>query len=413
MIATVCDEGDFLHKVTRPAIQSFARHMPDAPFCLVLINASGRFDAEIRSWHPRLILKNYPLAIREAFRRGYQFCYMTLPLHDLLVEFNEPLIYVDADTLLRGRLDTVFDLLRQYDIVARYLPFQALPGPTTEMDGARINNGCLALANNDATRRYTAELRRRVIAFLESGRDPSRLIPETGTVTGLDQELLWVIYREMKDALRFFPLDDRFNDAQLHDHSVLWHAKGTARRNPRYLFEVARFDGNRMEMARLGPRKLAMDLFRTVRSRTWRANLRRAFTLPDLAWSISTVGRDRLLVVNSCFLRHNPALLDFDQVDCIDVDPVWYHECASELAAHGQVRHQFRMSDQPWPMDAYDLIVADRHVPGVHARTIIQQANDLGDELTWRRTRILRRPTVSITRLGGSGIHENSLKARA
>lgn len=394
MIATVCDEGDFLFRVTQPAIRSFAIHMPDLPFCLVLINGTGRHDDVIRSWHPKLVLRHQPLDIRPEHLRGYQFCYMTLPLHALLEEFDEPLVYVDADTLLRGSIAPVFAMLESYDLVMRYLPFQALPGPTTADDGARVNNGCLGLANNERTRRYALELRNRVIRYLESGRDPARIVAETGTVTGLDQELLWVIYREMQDAIRFFPLEDRFNDSQMQSDSVLWHAKGTARRNPRYLYEAARVCGDRATMARVWPKRTALNAYRALRSWQWRRNLRAAFRVPTMDRILRGDPRRQLLVVNSNFLRFNPSLFEYASIECIDVDPTWYYENRSLLEAHANVRHQFRMPDAAMPRGEYDLVVTDRPMTEVRARRWVRQSPADLDDLKWRRARFLRAPEI-------------------
>jgi len=402
VIATVCDEGDFLFRVTQPAIRSFARHMPTHSFCLVLINGTGRHEEEIRSWHPRLILRNLPLEIRPEHLRGYQFCYMTLPLNDLLREFDEPLVYVDADTLLRGDLSPVFDMLSAYDLVVRCLPFQQLPGPTTQVDGARVNNGCLGLANNERTRRYTAELRDRVIAYLNGGGDPALVVEKTGTVTGLDQELLWVIYREMRDAIRLFPLDDRFNDSQMQAHSVLWHAKGTARRNPRYLYEAARVCRRRADMIRLWPKKLAMDIFRGLRTWQWRRNLRSFFRIPKIGRIVAGAPRRRLLVINSGFLRFNPELCQFDSIDCVDVDPCWYYENRKALAGVRGLRHCYAAPDAPLPVGEFDLVIADRALDDARApRSVVRTIAD-AEALKWRRARLLKSLDISERNLVGA-----------
>lgn len=362
--------------------------MPELPFCLVLINGSGAHDDVIRGWHPKLILKHLSFDIRPEHLRGYQFCYMTLPLHDLLCEFDEPLVYVDADTIVRGRLNPVFDLLNQYDLVVRYMGGTDLPGPTTPHDGARVNNGLMGLANNARTRAYAAELRRRVVSFLEGGGDPMRITAPDGIVTGLDQELIWVIYQEMSDRMTFFPLDPSFNDSQFMDSSTLWHAKSKTRRNVRYRRAVADHLGERLRHLWLLPEYTAMRAFRYFRTIQWKANLRRGYTIPGLdAIARGLPCRRRALVVNSWFRRFNPQLERmFDDVDVVDATPESYYQNVELLNG----RSRLQLDRSAFVGAAYDLVVSEARIPGVLATLEVCHAHDFSRDLTWRTVRPFR-----------------------
>lgn len=343
MIATIVDEGTYLLNMTKYLIKSLAVHMPNEKFCLVLVNGSGKYDNEIRTWHPNLILKNYPLHVDKEYEKGYQFCYMTLPLHELLVEFDEPLIYMDGDIVVRGSIQPLFEDLNKYDYMVRYRPFLETDGPLSATHGAKVNNGVTCFANNKKTRLFTLELRNRIVEFLNNGGDPIRWSEKNNAVTAIDQELLWLLYLEYQNEIKFFPTDDRYNDSVFKNDSIIWHAKGVARNYPEYRIECYKYGRRDIDLFSEYV-KLYYKKFRRLVKNTF-FNDSDSFKIAELEKILADSNIDDIVIVNSDFYLDNETILKgIMKIDCYDIDPAIYHRNKKTLQAKN-VNHNYLVFD--------------------------------------------------------------------
>jgi hypothetical protein len=130
----------------------------------------------------------------------------------------------------------------------RYLPFQDRKGPTTLKDGAKVNNGTTAVAPSTGGKLFAKKFRDKILDYLDTGMDPIYWHEDIKVRTCIDQEFIYVTMKELekKNKLTFFPLNDKFNDSYFLDSSLVWHAKGSSRTHPKYLKEIAKYDGNKL-----------------------------------------------------------------------------------------------------------------------------------------------------------------------
>jgi hypothetical protein len=248
MLTTIIDQKH-LFKEAKYLIKSCMKYMPDEKFVLNLINVAKNVDKEVESWHNNIIIRHLSLKIQKERYEGYMYCAMSFPLYDLLTEFNEPLIYLDADIVLRGRLDEIVNDLNKYDLMIRYLPFQNRRGPTTLKDGAKVNNGVTAIAPSTGGKLFAKNFREKILNYLDMDKNSIFWHEDIKITTCIDQEFIYVTMKELEkeNRIKIFPLDNKFNDSYFLDSSLVWHAKGSARIHSKYLKEKAKYDESKID----------------------------------------------------------------------------------------------------------------------------------------------------------------------
>jgi hypothetical protein len=344
MITTIVDEGQYLFNMTQYLIRSLAVHMPSEHFCLVVVNGTGKYEKEILSWHPNLIIKNYTLDVKKEHERGYQFCYMVLPLHDLLLEYPEDLIYMDGDIVVRDSLQPIFDDLKKYDFMIRYRPFLETHGPLSATHGAKVNSGVTAFANNEKTQLFTLEFKNRTIEFLEKNGDPIRRNKNHNTLTAIDQELLWLLYLEFQKKISFFPLNDKYNDSYFTREGVVWHAKGIARTYPSYKIECYKY-GNKQVNIWKERSKLYYQRFKQA-IKNILAEPSTPFKIEELEDILKACSCEKIIIINSDFYTHNVNILDDKKVICYDINPAIYYKNRDFLQKKN-IPHFYEVYDCP------------------------------------------------------------------
>ncbi|MCB9855464.1 MAG: hypothetical protein H6818_07215 [Phycisphaerales bacterium] len=221
------DEAQYL-------IKSCARHAPQETFYLFLVNSSPERVAPLQRIHPKLEVEHVSWPYDRENWRGIMCCARSIPIAKLLHSRNEPLVYLDSDTILRGPLDGLFEELKEHDLLIRLRPDDTLIGPGGTPHGAKFNSGVIAVRPTPATLEFTQEYDRRIRDWIAAGKPIIEQRPEARVNVYIDQEFLYLSYESLKDRLRFKPLPEKFNDAKFRPDGVIWHGKGTARRHPAY-----------------------------------------------------------------------------------------------------------------------------------------------------------------------------------
>lgn len=123
--------------------------------------------------------------------------------------------WLDADMLVRGSLDELFDSCGIDGFSVKYRP---------ECDKyAKFNTGCLVVG-------------RECVPMIKDWekllRKPKGKYP--------DQHYLWKVYKKHK--FKLYPFFPRFNDHEFKNDSIIWHAKGHHRKNPKWLKECKKYE---------------------------------------------------------------------------------------------------------------------------------------------------------------------------
>lgn len=223
-------------------IKSCARYEPDQKFFLYLVNSSEDKVKKLKKQHPKLIVEHVTWKYDQSIWKGIMCCARSIPLKYVLESYKEPTIYLDSDTLLRAPLTELFGLLRSYDLSVLYRPDTKLRGPMGTDYCATFNSGVIAIRHNDVCLQFVEEYNKRMWDWIKSGKEFSAYRMEEKLFTCIDQELLYIIYNEYSERLKFVPLPHKFNDSRFLDDSVIWHGKGTARKHPQYVHEKLKYD---------------------------------------------------------------------------------------------------------------------------------------------------------------------------
>lgn len=239
MLLTACDEA-YLQEA-KLLIRSCARHEPEYPFFLFLVNADSVSDSTIRSWHPRIEIERATWSNDPGSWRGTMCCARSIPIRRVLEEYNEPAIYLDSDVLVRGSLENLKEILERVDLTVKHRPAEDLKGPAGTSFAAQFNSGVIGLRPSPSGILFAQLFDERIKEHLRGGKLLSLYHPELRVEALLDQELLYTSYLELKDELSFEGLPARFNDSKFAESSIIWHGKGTARFHPLYRVEKARY----------------------------------------------------------------------------------------------------------------------------------------------------------------------------
>ena len=239
MLLTACDDK-YLSEA-EILIKSCARYEPDQRFYLFLVSSNPKLDSLVKTWHPNIIINRIAWPYDIEPRRGMMNCVRSIAIQKVIEKYREPTLYLDSDIILRGPLTELFDFLEMYDVMVKFRPELRQLGVAGTPYASTFNSGVIAIRPSPAGIRFAQEYNGNLQEFIDSNRRIVIYRPEHQVNVYADQELLYVTYLKLQDELLFKPLPSKFNDAKFSSTSVIWHGKGTARTNPRYVKEKLRY----------------------------------------------------------------------------------------------------------------------------------------------------------------------------
>lgn len=235
MLVTIVDQN-FLGEA-ETCIRSCARYNPEERFYLYLVNADSQLDRKIAKWHSNILIEHCTVPYKKKDWAGIICGLRCIPILKALEEFNQPTIYLDSDVLLRGSVRPVLNDLQRHDLMVKLRPQLEVVGPMGTPHAAKFNAGIIGFGNSQVAIDFAREFHRRLTAWYDSGK-PFHMFQDTHQViTGVDQELLYVLYEEWKERIRFKDLGNKYNDSSFDANSVIWHGKGKARNRRVYRLE--------------------------------------------------------------------------------------------------------------------------------------------------------------------------------
>jgi hypothetical protein len=208
MILTACDEG-YLSEA-EILIKSCANYEPTQQFYLFLVGTDASLEWLVRTWHPRIILERVAWPYGTEPRPGMLYCIRSIALRNALETYQEPAVYLDSDTLLRGDLSGLFEDLASCDVMVKYRPHLEHTGAAGTPYGSTFNSGVIAIRPSSVGIRFAQEYDRLLDEFIASGRPLTVYREDIRIRFVIDQELLYVAYANMRDELLFKPLPDEF-----------------------------------------------------------------------------------------------------------------------------------------------------------------------------------------------------------
>lgn len=239
MLLTACDDK-YLSEA-EILIKSCAMHEPNQRFYFFLISSNCSLKSRIKSWHPDIVIECVQWPYNVPPRPGMLYCIRSIPLQSVLEKYREPTIYLDSDTILREPLFEIFEDLQTYDLLVKKRPELEHTGAAGTPYGSTFNSGVIAIRPSDAGIRFAKHYNRILETYIASGKPLIRYQEDIRIRFVVDQELLYVVYHELKDQLLYKPLPNKFNDAKFSPDSIIWHGKGTARENSYYVKEKLRY----------------------------------------------------------------------------------------------------------------------------------------------------------------------------
>jgi hypothetical protein len=262
MLVTACDDK-YLSEA-KALIKSCAKHEPTQRFYLFLVNSKNVPDATIKTWHPNIVIERVGWPYNASPRRGMMHCVRAIPIKNVLEKYREPAVYLDSDTLLRGRLTEIFEALKTCDLMVRFRPTLEHIGVAGTPHASRFNSGVIAIRPSTEGISLAIEYNRALWEFIDSGKPILIYREEYGINVSADQELLYLAYLKMQSEVVFKPLPAKFNDAKFDAVSIIWHGKGIARKHPQFIIEKFRYS-NGFLFYPLGVLNVLLSLLRSFK----------------------------------------------------------------------------------------------------------------------------------------------------
>ena len=239
MILTACD-GNYLREAST-LIKSCARHEPARQLYLYLVNDECTPERVFQHWHPNIIVERVIWNTEPSRWRGLMSSMRSIVLEHALTNYQEPVLYLDADMLVRGSLVQLWSILDECDLLVKHRPEIAHLGVAGTTFASRFNAGAIGVRPTKAGLKFVRLYNSLLREHIQSDLPIVEYRPQYQVDVYADQELLYVAYHKLQNELVFQALPDKYNDAKFAVDSRIWHGKGTARKHPLYKVENMRY----------------------------------------------------------------------------------------------------------------------------------------------------------------------------
>lgn len=158
--------------------------------------------------------------------RGYMTCYRTEMFVKTMLRCQfDKVAWIDADCIIRGSLDKLWEDVGENTIKIAYRPRYIEKGKSNRVFQAAV----FALGNGRYIQKMIYEWNKRVQKSPEWYRD---------------QEELYKCYLKYKDRINLIPLNKKLNDSTFRDSSIIWHSKGHHFDDPKFQREFRKYAKN-------------------------------------------------------------------------------------------------------------------------------------------------------------------------
>jgi hypothetical protein len=361
MITTIVDKN-YLYREARYLLSSIYKYMPEEKIYLFLVNCNEEVKKDILKWNPNTIIDFRTFDVPKEQYKSYMYVMMTFTFDWLLneIQVKENIIYLDADMVLKGSLENLYKYLEKYDLIFRYQPFNRIKGPTTKELGGIMNNGCVVMKNNNVMSEYAKRLKKNIQDYLNNGKDPVIYVEEAQVITCIDQEMEFTTYLEMKNKIKFFPLNIIYNDTHFTKEGIVWHAKGVHRTYPEYLIECWKYGREDINIIKEYLRSYYKKLKIFIKS--FFIEPEQNLYIKELEDILSSIKIEKIIIINSNFYLDNIKILKIKKfnIKCFDTDPVIYYKNKEKLEKE-KIFHKYIIYDVETIKEECDLLICEKN----------------------------------------------------
>lgn len=194
-----------------PLLNSIDRNCPQPDINLLLINCKNSEIEAIQSAHPSVKIHLQDLDFRdEESKRSYCANCRAKFILTLLDQGYGKLLYLDADSLVRKKLDQLWQIVEKNDLTI-------LLRESSKYERNKCATGIIGVTNNLASRQ-----------FLERW---SQLISSNEDKWFNDQIFFYRTHLQLKSTVSVGQLPQKFIDWEFHSNSPIWVGKGPRKDN--------------------------------------------------------------------------------------------------------------------------------------------------------------------------------------
>jgi len=234
IIVTICDEKYFFSE-GQYLLKSLYIHNTKLMIVLVIVNAGKKTIDFIKNKHKNVLIEEKRINNEYYSFKDLMCCYRMLVLDELMQKYDDSILYLDSDVVIRGNLDKLANIIDSYDLSVLFRPQVSVLGALGTYYAGRFNSGVIGLRKCNVIKEFLTKYHLCLTNLIINKSPLSNTFKNI--YTAVDQEYLYILYLEYKEKINFYSLDSIYNDSKLSLHSIIWHGKGTNKELLIYLLE--------------------------------------------------------------------------------------------------------------------------------------------------------------------------------
>lgn len=212
LLISVADADYF--RYMQGMVKSAAKNFPEASLFIELINMDEASADILRQSHPDIQVR---ITSKKFGSKGEKRCFCASRRASLFAELwnkTTPMIWLDADSIIRRSCKELADLVNSHDIIMR------------QKRKGHFASGTIGIGTSDICRELTLKYEEYVNA------DHSWMS---------DQNNLNRVWKEFRKRIYFVALPHTFCDVWLSDDGAIWAAKAKKKKAAKYVHELNSF----------------------------------------------------------------------------------------------------------------------------------------------------------------------------
>lgn len=193
-------------------VRSAEKNFPRANMMVELVNMGSEYLKIVEQWHSDIIVRS--VAVEKSAERNFCTNRRAALFREYRKKESGPLIWIDADSLIRRPCNDLADHILSCDLTMRNKTKNKFAAGTIGIGNSRI---CTELVN-----RYY-EMVKADTSWMSNQNNLNRL------------------YAEFKKRINFVSLPNIYCDVWLSDEGIIWAAKARKKKSERYLRELNEF----------------------------------------------------------------------------------------------------------------------------------------------------------------------------
>lgn len=238
---------DYLKAMVNSAKMNF----PEAKMHVYLVGLNDKHGEYLKKINKNLIytIENVSFS-SDAQKRCYCTNRRGVILDELRDKTDDILIWLDADSIIRGPCSEIISMANSCDIGIRFknkLDLKSTKNAKSSPVGFMA--GLIMVGNSEAAKKFTSEYNAMMCHDLwikikwtdKQIKNSGKIRREVNKIWMANQDLLYSTYLKMKDQIRFGDLPNTMLDCSFHAKSYIWSVKASTRDNKIFAREYKKF----------------------------------------------------------------------------------------------------------------------------------------------------------------------------